>query len=228
MLNVNQNNMFRRKLRTGYAWQFDLIGHLWIIDQYGSEDVDREVTLRALDYMAKLCAPMDEESEKLIRELYLTVRYGTKERENYELMQQGFRILQPVLAGYVCHAFQAEYGDKWWDKIRKTLAYHKKLPQSGSYSELAESLDSASCLLIILDGKWNDLFYNKMNLKCSFWADELWDIWIHINFGSKPLNMDQEYTRFCAAMNGLEKELAIKSTEATAAEKKEEEHERKL
>ncbi len=42
--------------------------------------------------------------------------------ENLALVQQGFRILHPWLAGYIGQEMRREYGNDWWQEVMKTLS----------------------------------------------------------------------------------------------------------
>ena len=36
--------------------------------------------------------------------------------ENYTKVQQAFRVLHPLLAGYICQEMRREYQDNWWQE----------------------------------------------------------------------------------------------------------------
>jgi hypothetical protein len=93
--------------------------------------------------------------------------------ENNSLVQQGFRILHPQLAGYVAQELSREYKDNWWKEVLYTLDDQARdLPDSGDYAELVDSLDIANCLRL-LDRKWNDVFRKKLSLDYRTWSKEL-------------------------------------------------------
>lgn len=92
--------------------------------------------------------------------------------ENYELVQQGFRILHPLMAGYIGQEFSRIYKDGWWQEVLDTLTNQHDLPTSGNYGELVDSLDVMNCLRLI-DWRWNDVFRAKLSLDYRTWAKEL-------------------------------------------------------
>lgn len=93
-------------------------------------------------------------------------------QENYELVQKGFRILLPQLAGYIGQEMSRVYHDGWWQETLEALSDQYDLPSSGSYGELLDSLDIANCLRLI-DRRWRDVFSNKMSKSHRNWASEL-------------------------------------------------------
>ena len=66
--------------------------------------------------------------------------------ENYELVQKGFRILHPLMAGYIGREFSRVYKDGWWQEVLDALSAQHDLPESGDYGELIDSLDVMNCL----------------------------------------------------------------------------------
>lgn len=53
--------------------------------------------------------------------------------QNVELIQKGFRILHPYLAGYIGQEMRKEYGDSWWQDVMSALDDQlRDLPSSGS------------------------------------------------------------------------------------------------
>ena len=42
--------------------------------------------------------------------------------ENYTKVQQAFRVLHPLLAGYICQEMRREYQDNWWQEVLMTLS----------------------------------------------------------------------------------------------------------
>ena len=71
-------------------------------------------------------------------------------QENYELVQKGFRILHPLMAGYIGREFNRVYHDNWWQEVLDTLSDQlRDLPDHGDYSTLVDSLDIANCLRLI-------------------------------------------------------------------------------
>lgn len=93
---------------------------------------------------------------------------------NKSLMQNGFDILHPYLAGYVCQELTSEYGgSNWWNYVLQKLDDQREdLPDSGTYAELMDSLDIANCLRII-DRFWNELFKKKLAIDYRTWSKEL-------------------------------------------------------
>lgn len=93
-------------------------------------------------------------------------------QENYELVQKGFRILHPLMAGFIGLEMNREYHNGWWDEVLYALSDQRDLPESGDYNTLIDSLDIANCLRLI-DRKWNDIFRDKLSLNCRTWSKEL-------------------------------------------------------
>ena len=77
--------------------------------------------------------------------------------ENIELVQKGFRILLPVLSGFIGQEMSKAYRKNWWDEVLKTLSNQYDLPYDGDYGTLLDSLDIANCLRLI-DRRWNEVF----------------------------------------------------------------------
>lgn len=93
--------------------------------------------------------------------------------ENNELVQKGFRILHPLLAGYVAQELNREYKDSWWNEVLNALGDQARdLPENGEYGELVDSLDIANCLRL-LDRKWNEVFRKRLSIDYRTWAKEL-------------------------------------------------------
>lgn len=92
---------------------------------------------------------------------------------NLELVQKGFHILHPWLAGYICQELQRESGEQWWSDVLMTLSEHaQELPDEGDYATLVDSLDIANCLRLF-DRKWNDIFRKKLSIDYRTWSKEL-------------------------------------------------------
>ena len=70
-------------------------------------------------------------------------------QENYELVQKGFRVLLPHLAGYIGQEMSRVYHDAWWQEVLIALSDQRDLPSQGEYGELLDSLDIANCLRLI-------------------------------------------------------------------------------
>lgn len=94
-------------------------------------------------------------------------------QENYEIVQKGFRILHPLMAGYIGQEFNRVYHDNWWQEVLDTLSGQiRDLPDYGDYSDLIDSLDVANCLRLI-DRKWKDVFSTKLSIDYRTWSKEL-------------------------------------------------------
>ena len=93
-------------------------------------------------------------------------------QENYELVQKGFRILLPQMAGYIGQEMSRVYHDSWWQEVLTALSDQFDLPTTGSYGELLDALDIANCLRLI-DRRWRDVFSGKMSKSHRNWASEL-------------------------------------------------------
>lgn len=92
--------------------------------------------------------------------------------ENYELVQKGFRILHPLMAGYIGQEFSRVYKNSWWQEILEALSDQYDLPASGNYGDLVDSLDVMNCLRLI-DRRWNEVFRTKLSLDYRTWSKEL-------------------------------------------------------
>lgn len=92
--------------------------------------------------------------------------------ENYELVQKGFRVLHPLMAGYIGQEFSRVYKNGWWQEILEALSDQFDLPESGDYGELIDSLDVMNCLRLV-DRRWNEVFRTKLSLDYRTWAKEL-------------------------------------------------------
>ena len=85
-------------------------------------------------------------------------------RENYEYVQKGFRMLHPILAGFVGTEMNNAYKSKWWDEVLYKLDDHaNELPQHGDYEKLIDSLDVANCIRVI-QREWKDIFRYELDL----------------------------------------------------------------
>lgn len=94
-------------------------------------------------------------------------------QENYELVQKGFRILHPIMAGYIGKEMNRVYHGNWWQEVLTSLSDQlRDLPDSGTYAELVDSLDIANCLRLI-DREWNNVFRMKLSIDYRTWAKEL-------------------------------------------------------
>ena len=94
-------------------------------------------------------------------------------QENYELVQKGFRILHPIMAGYIGREMNRVYHNNWWQEVLSSLSDQlRDLPDSGTYAELVDSLDIANCLRLI-DRQWGNVFRMKLSIDYRTWAKEL-------------------------------------------------------
>ena len=93
-------------------------------------------------------------------------------QENYELIQKGFRILLPDMAGYIGREMSRVYKNNWWQEVLAALSDQHDLPLSGEYAELVDSLDVANCLRLI-DRRWSEVFRAKLSKDYKTWANEL-------------------------------------------------------
>lgn len=93
-------------------------------------------------------------------------------QENYELVQKGFRVLLPHMAGYIGQEMSRVYHDAWWQEVLTALSDQYDLPVSGDYGKLLDSLDIANCLRLI-DRRWREVFSQKMSKSHRNWASEL-------------------------------------------------------
>ena len=93
-------------------------------------------------------------------------------QENFELVQKGFRVFHPIIAGYIGLELNRAYHSSWWDEVLYSLNDQRDLPTGGTYDQLIDSMDIANCLRLI-DRKWNEIFRDKLSLNCRTWAKEL-------------------------------------------------------
>ena len=93
-------------------------------------------------------------------------------QENYELVQKGFRILHPIMAGYICREMNRVYHNSWWQEVLTSLSDQRDLPDAGTYAELIDSLDIANCLRLI-DRQWGAVFRMKLSIDNRTWSKEL-------------------------------------------------------
>ena len=93
-------------------------------------------------------------------------------KDNYDLVQRGFRILVASMSGFIGQTFNRIYGPRWWNEVLDALSDQYDLPYDGEYSELVDSLDVANCIRLI-DRRWNDVFRDLLPMNCRTWAKEL-------------------------------------------------------
>lgn len=93
--------------------------------------------------------------------------------ENLEYVQRGFRILHPLMAGYIAQEMSREYKDNWWQEVLASIGEQGwDLPKSGEWGDLVDSLDVLNCLRLI-DRQWNQLFKRLLSIDHRTWAKEL-------------------------------------------------------
>lgn len=111
--------------------------------------------------------------------------------ENLEYVQKGFRILHPLMAGYVAQEMSREYKSGWWQQVLTTLSDQTRdLPSSGDWSELVDSLDIANCIRL-LDREWGTLFRRLLSIDHRTWAKELMGVRNKVShLGSQDMNKD--------------------------------------
>lgn len=93
-------------------------------------------------------------------------------KENYDLVQRGFRLLLPQMAGFIGQEMRRVYQDDWWKEVLAALSDQYGLPVDGEYGDLLDSLDIANCLRLI-DRRWRDVFSGKLSKSHRNWASEL-------------------------------------------------------
>ncbi len=94
-------------------------------------------------------------------------------QEYYELVQKGFRILHPIMAGYIGKEMNRVYHGNWWQEVLTCLIEQlRDLPASGTYAALVDSLDIANCMRLI-DREWNNVFRMKLSIDYRTWSKEL-------------------------------------------------------
>ena len=94
--------------------------------------------------------------------------------ENVEYVQKGFRVLQPLLSGYIAQEMSRVYrgNGKWWEEVLSLLSDQYDLPLYGDFGYLVDSLDIANCLRVI-DRAWREVFGDRLPISCRSWAKEL-------------------------------------------------------
>lgn len=111
--------------------------------------------------------------------------------ENLEYVQKGFRILHPLMAGYIAQEMSREYKSGWWQEVLTSLGDQGwDLPSSGDWSELVDSLDVANCLRL-LDRQWGALFRKHMLKDRRAFANELMGVRNRVSHaGSQDMSQD--------------------------------------
>lgn len=130
--------------------------------------------------------------------------------KNQEKITDAFGILLKVLAPYIAKELGAAYGKDWWRfGVLNILHDDQKfrLPESGDYATLVDSLDIQRCLLLI-DLNWNDVFRHKLTYSHRNWVKELQEVrrqWAHL--GSEDFTDDDTWraldtmSRLCEALD---------------------------
>lgn len=80
---------------------------------------------------------------------------------NTDRINNGFKLLLPVIATAVTDALREKYGDDWWNRaVLQKLDYvqRKDLPTSGADDELIKSLDIARAFRLLTSIHWKDVF----------------------------------------------------------------------
>lgn len=132
--------------------------------------------------------------------------------ENYDRINKGFRLLHPMLAGFIGREMRREYKDGWWDEIRYVLNNPNDIPVKGEYADLIDSLDIANCLRLI-DREWNDVFYRSFgSINYRSWSKELMGI-RNSNAHIGQRDFDNSYTEraldtMALLCEGIDKETA--------------------
>ena len=130
--------------------------------------------------------------------------------ENYTKVQRGFRILHPILAGFIGQEMSRKYKDDWWQEVLRTLPEQARdLPEQGDYAELVDSLDMANCLRLF-DRKWNELFRRKLSIDYRTWAKELMGVRNKLaHLGGQDFNEEDTWraldtmARLCGAIDDI-------------------------
>ena len=74
--------------------------------------------------------------------------------ENYELVQKGFRVLHPLMAGYIGQEFSRVYKNDWWQEILDALLeickepLHFELILKQVFERFALTMDYSQYVLI--------------------------------------------------------------------------------
>lgn len=111
--------------------------------------------------------------------------------ENLEYVQKGFRILHPLMAGYIAQEMSRAYRSGWWQEVLMTLSDQARdLPNTDDYSEQVDSLDIANCLRL-LDREWNNLFKRLLSIDYRTWSKELMGVRNKVShLGSQDMKQD--------------------------------------
>lgn len=111
-------------------------------------------------------------------------RGGESMSANEELVASGLAILRKPLSLFVCQSIANQYGDSWWTEgVLETLTYakyptiedvrrHRRLPESGTVEECAETMDISVCL-ILLTKQWARIFSSELSPDHRGWAFEI-------------------------------------------------------
>lgn len=94
-------------------------------------------------------------------------------QENYALVQNGFRILLPIMTDYIVKEMCRVYHSRWWEEVLSTLSDQSRdLPDTDDYAQQVNSLDIANCIRL-LDREWGSVFREKLSIDYRTWAKEL-------------------------------------------------------
>lgn len=128
--------------------------------------------------------------------------------DNSALVQRGFRILLPQLAGYIARELSHEYPNNWWNVVLDTLSDQiGDLPDTDDFAERVDSLDVANCLRLF-DRRWNEVFRKKLSIDYRTWSKELMGIRNRLaHIGSQDFSEDDTWraldtmARLCGAFD---------------------------
>jgi len=136
--------------------------------------------------------------------------------DNYQLVTQGFKLLNEMLAPYVATQLQGAYGrGKWWQDGVLGVLYEdqvRDLPREGDWGELVDSLDPARCFLLI-DLHWKSIFKYKLSREHRNWVKELQSTrnrWAHTGLFNIP---DDDAWRALDTMARLMEQIDAENTE---------------
>lgn len=91
---------------------------------------------------------------------------------NKKAVNDGLDILVRYMAPYVSKVLRSYDRDQWWNNVLYEVRFPDQLPQSGTFEELAGSLDAACCFTLIIR-RWQDVFKHNLDYNCRTWVNEL-------------------------------------------------------
>lgn len=98
---------------------------------------------------------------------------------NYDYLNKGFDLLLDPLTDYVCTRLKDVYGiNDWWREGVWNRLYDNQrmnLPVTGSFLDLANSLDVTATLRVLLFN-WNEAFKIQLPKAARTWANELMEL----------------------------------------------------